>query len=574
MTTSAINPVSKSLVRNRTSKVALISLSMLAAVASPDASQAQSAGLPPQSDIARQRLEPAPAPTLNEDYNLTIQNPERSAVARSVDEVEFSVQKIAVQGAEHLDTEQVRAIFAPLEGQTIRLPQLREAAIRLETIYHDRGWFLARVFIPPQRVVEGMLEVRVVEGYIGSALVTAPNRASERLGDLALASVVGKTMPTLSDLENPLQRLNDVPGLSASGVLRPGATLGSTEMLIVLARPAASLRAVVSNTSSRELGPMTYGLAATVAQPFGRPGSLDLFALAAGEGLRELQSGGFRLAMPVNNGRLVLSLGGLIARGRPGGLIGSLAIHSGLESLNIRLSGSLFPQRMLRLHWEAGLTMTRSRVDALGDLLSYDRSTVAELSLTAERREWLGGDLSVTISLARGLTVLGANSADARLSSVAGFNPQFTRFAWSARRVQRLTGKLSATVEVQGQVTGSTLVSGEQIGFGGATIGRAFDPSVASGDRGIGGIGELQLALPVLSYGPLSGVQVYAFTDYARVVQARNGAGLSIGSIGGGLRFDLFRHTALDMQLARAVLGTSLAGDRSTRFNVTAMLRF
>jgi len=574
MKPASLNPFCNALASGKARNVVLFSLSALASVSTPEAGQAQNAGLPPQSDIARQRLEPAPAPAPKEDFNLTIENPERSAVARSIDEVEFSVQAIAVHGADHIGTEQIRAIFAPLEGQTIRLPQLREAAARLEAIYRAGGWFLTRVFIPPQRVSNGVLEVRVVEGYIGSAQVTAPNRASERLGRSALASVLGKPMPTLSDLERPILRLNEVPGLSASAVLHPGATLGSTEMLLTLARSAPSLRAVVTNTSSRELGPMTYGLAATLAQPFGRPGSLDLFALAAGEAMRELQSGGFRLAIPVGNGGPVISLVGLIARGRPGGQIRSLAIRSGLESLSVRLGGNLFMQRRLKIRWEAGLTVTRSRVDALGELLSYDRSSVAELSLTAERDDWMGGDLSVTVSLARGLDILGANPGNARLPSVVGFNPQFTRFAWSARRVQRLSRVFSTTVEVQGQVTGSTLISGEQVGFGGATIGRAFDPSAASGDRGIGTIGELQLALPGLSHGPLGGVQAYAFADYARVVQARTGEALSLGSIGGGLRFDLFRRTSLDLQLAQAIYGTGLAGGRPTRVNINAMLRF
>ncbi len=106
--------------------------------------------LPPQSDISRQRVEPLPLPS--NAFDFRIQSPEKSAVPRAIDEVEFSVASIKVTGATHFSAEEVHAFFVPLEGRKIVLQDLRDAAQKLEDRYRAEGFFLTRVFVAPQKV--------------------------------------------------------------------------------------------------------------------------------------------------------------------------------------------------------------------------------------------------------------------------------------------------------------------------------------------------------------------------------------------------------------------------------------
>jgi len=559
----------------RLRRLPLPGLSLGLILSAPALAQAQPVALPSQSDISRQQLPAAREP--QERYDFTIQNPERAAVPRSVDEVEFAVTHIAVRGADSLDPAQVAALFAPLEGRSIRLDQLREATARLESLYRAQGYFLARVFIAPQQVRDGVLEVTVIEGRLAALSVNSPNPASERLGRLALAPVVSGRMPRLAAVETALERLNAVPGLSANGVLRPGERLGETEMVLQLAAPRPTVRASATNTASHELGPMAYSLSGSLSQPFGRPGSVDLFLAAAGKDMAELQTAGMRIASPINQGKAVLSLSGLVAHARPGGQIRTLEVRSDLVSLTASLGGALLRSGSATLSWETAFTWTANHVDALGRRLSEDRTSVVELRLTAQQRGWLGGDLLATVSLARGLGILGAAAASLPTASVGNFDPDFTRITWLVRRDQPLLAGLRAVGSLRGQYTTATLLSGQQTAFGGSDIGRAFDPSSLAGDRGIGVLGELQFS-PRLASTWIKAAQAYGFVDAARVGYSRTVPGPAmpnaLASIGAGLRADLFRHVEVDFQIAHAVRGMLLARQRPTRVNFAAAVHF
>ena len=122
---------------------------------------------PPQAEISRQRIQPLPLP--DTPLQLRIQNPEKASVPRAVDEIVFSISRIKVTGATHFPEARWRAIFAALEGRKIVLSDLREAADKLENLYRTDGFFLTRVFVAPQEVQDGTLEVQVVEGFLANA---------------------------------------------------------------------------------------------------------------------------------------------------------------------------------------------------------------------------------------------------------------------------------------------------------------------------------------------------------------------------------------------------------------------
>lgn len=530
--------------------------------------------LPPQADIARQRVAPLPLPPA--DYDFRIQNPEKSAVPRAVDDIEFSVRAIRVVGAEHFPDSVVRSIFAPLEGKTIVLEDLRKAAQQLEDRYRAEGYFLTRVFVSPQQVKDGVLEVQVLEGYIGAAFVEAPNAASRRHVEQLLEPVIKQRPARFLDLESRLLLINDIPGLAGNSVLRQGVEPGSSEMLVNLTRVPNAYRATFSNTASDILGPTSYGLGTTLSQPLGRPGLLDIDLSASGGNLSELRSANFRYASPVGSGGAVLALGGLVAFAKPGGIVAASDIESRIMSFNSRLRVPLLRTRPNSVYLDLSLTLNRSRTEAKGQLFVSDKGTVAEIGLSWQQAGWLNGATTVTLTLSRGLEIFGAIGRSALLPSVVGFKPDFTKLNYSLQRTQILADRITAQFNVQGQYTGDRLLSGEQVSFGGPSIGRGYDPSLLAGERGLGMVGELQYDLPVKLAPAADSAKLYSFADWARATTLAYGPmpkqNRYISSIGFGVRTVLWQHASVDMQLARAV--RTVAGDprRGARFNLNVFL--
>lgn len=533
--------------------------------------------VPPEADISRRRVEPLPLP--DPGYDLRLLSPEKSAVPRAVDEIQFSVKRIRVTDSTVFTTKELSAIFSPLEDKRIALDDLRKAADKLENLYRSRGYFLTRVFVPPQEVIDETLEVRVVEGYIGNVFVDAPNDGSRKLAQGIVGPVVKHRPIRLVELESPLLVLNDMPGVRAAGVLKTGAAPSSSDLQLKVERKPTQSFAAISNFSSDAIGPMTYSIGTTLSQPFGAPGLLEMSLSAAGETLNELQAFNARYVTRLGNKGVTGSLGAVIARASPGGAIAPLDVQSRSGSVSARVRVPLLRSRANSFYLDTGFTLNRSRVSALSQPIVDDRSSVADLALGWRQLGWLGGDMTVRVGLSKGLLVLGANDRTTLLASVAGFKPNFVRLTYLLQRNQPLVGQLSAGILVQGQYSSSRLLSGEQMMFGGSFIGRGYDPSQLVGDRGIGLLGELRVGLPSLSIkGQLDNAQFYMFGDAAETtilpLSGQIKTTTSLSSLGIGIRALALRRIFVDAHVASARKTLSATAPRGERVNLTATVLF
>lgn len=553
----------------------LLTFLLLAGAALP--ALAQSVPIPSTADISRARV-PDPLPETPQ-FDLRIQSPERAATPRAVDEIEFEIQRIAVDGATRYPEAEVRAFFVPLEGRKIVLDDLRKAASALEAKYRADGHFLTRVFVPPQQVKDGVLTVRVVEGYVSNVFVdTADAATRERLTRL-MEPIVDVKPIALDMLERRLLIVNDLPGISGAGVLRQGAELGQSELALAVSDLPSSYSVSVNNTGSNSLGPWAFGANATLMRPFGRVGALDVGLSGAGDNLEELRSLSLRYAEPVGHLGTVASLGGLVAVAKPGGAVGALDIESFVTSLAARVRHPLIRTRPTSLFLDGGLSANRSRTEAANVRIILDKTVVAELGLVFQQSGWLGGSTNAAVSVFRGLPFLGSMDSGAALPSVAGFEPDFTRLTINAQRIQPLSQRFSALVSMQGQYTRDILLSGEQISFGGGAIGRGYDPSIVAGDRGLGGVAEIRYDAKLPTQPSLNSLQLYGFLDRARVQSLANGlapkTGTTVASWGGGARLGLFSSAYVDLRFAdatRTVAGAS--PQRDPRVTVTALVGF
>ena len=209
--------------------------------------------------------------------------------------------------------------FAKLSNLSTNLEAVRVAAAALEQHYRERGYFLTRVFVPPQRLEGGALTVRVVEGYLDSIDVQGLDAASQRAVHAILAPLLEKKPIDLASVERRLLILNDLPGIAAAGVLKQGGQIGASTLVVSLSQPRNGYQASVSNTNSRLLGPWVYALNANLNRPIGIPGALSLGVSASGPGLAASESGSARYSVKLGNSGLIGSLGVLVARAAPAG---------------------------------------------------------------------------------------------------------------------------------------------------------------------------------------------------------------------------------------------------------------
>ena len=533
---------------------------------------AQSVVVPSEADISRLRLSPPELPA-QEDFDLTIRNPEKSVVPKDVSVLDFLVSRVQVNGVTYFSEEQVATLFAPLEGQRIRLESLREQADRLQAMYTNQGFLLTRVIIPPQTIEDGIVTIEVVEGYIDDILLEDETSVGGKLAQGALADLRDQRPLNIRELDGKLLILNDTPGIAAKTLLRPGNEIGAANMLVSTSSVPNQGFASASNTGSNAIGPAIYSLGYTLNSPLSRPGSIDLSVSLAGRDLEELQAVSARYAVPIGFKGAVLYLGGLAAQAKPGGEAAELDVSSKSYSLEARLRTPLHRSRSSTLYLETALLYARTRVTALDAEITRDKIASSQIGLRARHQSPLG-QTNAQVFVTAGLSAFGALDESAPNPSVPGFEPNFSKVSWQLDHVFPLSTNASFLTRVVGQWTDDRLLAGEQLAFGGQFLGRGYAPSALTGDRGVGYLGELRFDLPaVQAPGAISNVQAYGFTDAARAkllpAQDVPAEQQSIISYGIGLKALLVDRLFLDLQFAAE--GRKLPGgeSRPARVNIS-----
>jgi len=524
---------------------------------------------------------PNPLP-VNPKFDLRILAPEKSAIPKAVDDIEFTISRVSVDGASYFTQTEVDSLFTHLVNKNVGLSELREAANALENKYRERGFFLARVFVPPQQIKDGIFKIQVVEGYVSQVFVDGKNDAlnaevatfARRLTDLRPLDLAG--------LERVLLIINDLPGVSVTAVLRPGVDLGSSELLLT-ATPLSNLYlGTFNNNGSQTTGPYALGYSATLQQPFKSLGQLNIGLTTSGKtsnGLEGIRSAVTRYTQALGSSGLMLSLGGLLSESKPGGTLEQLDIKSNSTSLAPRLRYPLLRSRASSVYLEAGLAVNNNVTTVAGAALSHDRYTVVDVLTSWVLNGWMNGTQSLGLGLAKGIHALGSMDSTAVHPTTAGFDAAFTKYAVSVQRTQRLPKQFSVYVNANLQYSRDRLLAGERIAFGGSTIGRGFPAAIIAGDKGQGMTLELRHDLNFGWDQWLQKPQMYVSVDSA-VIHTNpsptiEGTRSHLSSKAIGARFVIFKDTQIDLRLATAK--QHLVTDdsrRNRRLLIEAITRF
>ncbi len=152
-----------------------------------------------------------------------------AAPAGAGGETLIPVHRIVVDPSRILDESGIRAITDPLEGHTVTLAELRRAAAAISALYRQRG-YLGQADIPPQRVQDGRVRIRLIEPTIGA--LRLPRLAGTREGFVGdrIHLRPGESVD-LKRLEQDLLRLNWLYDLDLRSRLEPGRAFATSDLV-------------------------------------------------------------------------------------------------------------------------------------------------------------------------------------------------------------------------------------------------------------------------------------------------------------------------------------------------------
>lgn len=178
----------------------------------------------------------------------------RPAAKEDPNAVRFFVREIRFTRSDIFSNEELRAFAAPYEGKEQTLAALQRLAATINETYRKRGVVTAQALVPPQNVSTGVVEIRLVEGRLGSVLLkgnasTADSYIKDRIG-LNPGDLVD--LPALEDGILRFNRSNDV---QLDAQLAPGSEFATTDLRLGVSEPPRHLlRTFVDNGGSRSTG--------------------------------------------------------------------------------------------------------------------------------------------------------------------------------------------------------------------------------------------------------------------------------------------------------------------------------
>jgi hemolysin activation/secretion protein len=167
----------------------------------------------------------------------------------------FLAHEIRVTGSTILGSEEIRSITAPLEGTQVTIEDLRQAADRITQLYLERDFITSRAVLADQEIVNGLVEIRVVEGRLSDIEIEGNTHVNQSYIRDRIA--LGAKVPlSTSQLEDQLRLLRANPlfdNIEAS--LRAGEGLGESILIVrVTEAPRFGASISVDNYSPPSVG--------------------------------------------------------------------------------------------------------------------------------------------------------------------------------------------------------------------------------------------------------------------------------------------------------------------------------
>lgn len=396
------------------------------------------------------------------------------------------VKAIHITGNKLIGEAELQAQLHGLVGRRLTLQQLQMAALALTGYYAGKG-YVARVYLPPQEIKQGVVTYHVVEGARGEVTVQSKGKrvSAARVRRFIDARVSGGAPLDLKVLGEALNIVNAQPGVAATASLAPGSREGTVKLNVTAqATPLLGARVAVNNQGSRATGLTQANALVTLANPTGHFDALTLMGNKSqgssyGYGDYSLAVGDRGLRVGVNGSTLHYHV--------VQASLGALGANGNASTVGLRMSYPLWQMNDSGLNLSGDVERRHLVDNTLAGQISDRVVSVASLAVNGYR--FLPGRLLRGIVSYDGRVEVGdvqQRNAGARAADRAGRHVQgrFVKFAWDLRLARPLSERWTLTAGLRGQVSNKNLDSSEQFWLGGPNRIEAYPVSEATGDEG------------------------------------------------------------------------------------------
>ena len=432
--------------------------------------------------------------------------------------------------------------------------QLQAAANEVTQLLRLNGYVLAQAYIPQQQIRDGRVFVDVLIGTIGKISVEGNEKFRTKTIRQALNTKSG-TEIYQEIIEGALLRVDDLPGLNAYGIFRPGSNLGEADLIVKIEDERTLEGMIVADDyGSEATGNIRLLGNVRVNNLSGYGDQFSFIALQSYEEDSGIESGDsqygeFSYTLPITaNSTIgtVYSVNDYDINDQLELLGETINLEGETTQFSVFIDYSMIRSRSLNYYNLIDLTLKKATIDSNPEevaglpinsysgqpLTGEDQLTILSYRLGMDSTDsWYGGGINEAyIKVSLGIDdFLGSMDKDGDNKSLRidknldRASGKFSKINVGYDRLQAILPGHSLLFQFDGQYSGDVLSSLEQLSIGGPTSVRAYPVSEYVRDRGYFSSLEWIMNAPFISNMRAFGdrtwgeiLQISFYVDYAK----------------------------------------------------------
>ncbi len=495
------------------------------------------------------------------------------AVGAGGDGIQFWVDRFAIDGNAPVSGEAVDAVLSGFTDRHLTFADLEAAAGALEKAFQEAGFPFYKVGVPPQRIVDGEVRLRVISFPLRDIRVEGnQNFGVENILRSLPPLIIGESPNTL-DVAQALQFANEHPSKRAAVFVKQqeGGDGIAARVEVRDTRPY-QIFASINDTGTTNPGRTRTAVGLQHSNLFDRDHILTATYTTSPENVDDVSQYGADYRLPIYSLSTEVgafytyseidqgTVGGFFDVSGRGQFFGISATHTlaPIEAYSHKAAIG-YQDRFFDNETRFGGALVTPDADVRSTPLSFRYSgSYAPKNLTIDG--YLAWEFNTGIGDYNKQLNYTANRADA--------SDEWDKLTGGLSFKQTLTSDFQVRGRVNGQFSNQALIPGEQFGLGGSRSVRGYEEREVSGDYGIQG--SIEAWSPSLFFGS----RLVAFADAGEVrVFLPQDAGtehLSVSSVGAGLRWNWKGYVDITLDAAYAFNDavTTEAGDARLLYQV------
>lgn len=469
--------------------------------------------------------------------------------------ITFELKAVTITGNESISSKELEPLYDKYLGHQVGMGDLKEIVSRIKQYYRDRGFIAAYVYLPPQNVTEGRIEIAVIEGRVGRVEIKGNRWFSEKLIRRSLRMTAGRIL-FFEDLRRVLTFLNKNRDLKTRAVLKPGREAKTMDIEITVKdRFPIHLTTDVNNLGTDATGRTRWGVDLTHTNLLGLMDELSgRFQIGS-----HAYAVGANYNIPITSFQTVLGYSFSYSAVDLGGELGNLNIEGTAMTHGVSIAQPFYDQMWGKVNVTAsanlGFDFKSVRNKVLGAKAGVDELRILNTGINFEETDSWGRTLSPHSFHFGFSDFLGSSeNVDSAATRVAT-GGQFFIYRAALLRYHRLPADLIVSVRASVQLTPDRLPSSEQIRLGGAFSVRGYQEGEYLADYGALIQNEIYIPayffpkdwkLPYSSQPLRRQIRGVGFFDFGggslRHPRTGEESDKFLIGLGGGVRIELFDH--------------------------------